>query len=110
MSVTKICPPPTELCGIKTNIQCPEDGCSKIFLNSSILDMHLLKHHKKENIRKKDKGKSCQYHCPVDECIYNINSSRFFKCFKYLKQVKVMSHRTCMEETVHVYSKMPDKC
>ncbi|PSN52720.1 hypothetical protein C0J52_06167 [Blattella germanica] len=92
MGVTKICPPPSELCGINTNVHCPEDGCKKIFSNSSNLDMHLLKHHKKENIWKKDKGKSCQYHCPVEECIYNLKSDQSFKCLKYLKQHYLKVH------------------
>ncbi|KAJ9575895.1 hypothetical protein L9F63_007207 [Diploptera punctata] len=92
MGVTKICPQPSELSGIKTNIHCPEEGCGKIFLNSANLDMHLLRHHKKENISNKDKEKICQYHCPVEKCLYNIKSNQFFKQLKYLKQHYLKVH------------------
>jgi hypothetical protein len=51
--------------------------------------MHLLKHHKKTGILKKDVGVNCHYHCPVEECPYNLCSEQFFKRLKYLKQVNI---------------------
>jgi hypothetical protein len=89
MSVIKVCPPPSELCVIKTNIHCPEEGCRSVFKNSGNLDMHLSKHHKRKDILKKEDEVRCQYHCPVDKCPYNLNSRQFFKRFKYLKQVSL---------------------
>lgn len=89
MSVIKVCPPPSELCAIKTNIHCPEEGCKSVFKNTANLDMHLLKHHKKKDILKKDEGVNCHYHCPVEGCPYNLSSGQFFKRLKYLKQVNI---------------------
>jgi len=89
MSVIKICPPSSELCVIKTNINCPEEGCVSVFKNSGNLDMHLSRHHKRKDILKKEDEVTCQYHCPVDDCPYNLNSRQFFKRFKYLKQVSL---------------------
>jgi hypothetical protein len=86
MSVIKICPPPSELSVIKTNVHCPEEDCRSVFKNTANLDMHLLKHHKKSILKKSD-GVNCQYHCPIEECPYNLNSRQFFKRLKYLKQV-----------------------
>ncbi|XP_069688080.1 serine-rich adhesin for platelets [Periplaneta americana] len=104
MGVTKICPPPSELCVIKTNIHCPEEGCRSIFKNTANLDMHLIKHHKKENNSKKDMGVNYQYHCPIEECPYNLQSKQFFKCLKYLKQHYLKVHaeksfqcKTCLK-------------
>nr|AGM32726.1 uncharacterized protein [Coptotermes formosanus] len=96
MSVIKVCPPPSELCVIKTNIHCPEEGCRSVFKNSGNLDMHLSKHHKRKDILKKEDEVRCQYHCPVDKCPYNLNSRQFFKRFKYLKQhyLKVHAEKT----------------
>jgi hypothetical protein len=91
MSVIKICPPPSELCVIRTNIHCPEEGCKGIFKNTANLDMHLSKHHKKKDVLRKDVGVCCQYHCPVEECPYNLSSGQFFKRLKYLKQVNIFS-------------------
>ncbi|XP_067000759.2 serine-rich adhesin for platelets isoform X2 [Anabrus simplex] len=87
--VKKICPLPVELSEIKKNILCTEEGCNRMFLNSSNLDMHLLKHHKKANkqfIRLNNSQMRYQYHCPIEKCSYNMNSERFFKNMKYLKQ------------------------
>ncbi|KAK7791811.1 hypothetical protein R5R35_001234 [Gryllus longicercus] len=85
--IKKICPLPAELSEIKKNIPCSEEGCNRMFLNSSNLDMHLLKHHKKSNkIVKINSDVKYQYHCPIDKCSYNVKSERFFKNMKYLKQ------------------------
>ena len=97
MSVIKICPPSSELCVIKTNINCPEEGCVSVFKNSGNLDMHLSRHHKRKDILKKEDEVTCQYHCPVDDCPYNLNSGQFFKRFKYLKQVSL---NTCLITSV----------
>lgn len=87
--MVKICPPPSELCVIKTNIHCPEEGCRSVFKNTGNLDMHLSRHHKRKDILKKENEVKCQYHCPVEECPYNLNSGQFFRRFKYLKQVSL---------------------
>ncbi|XP_049777571.1 uncharacterized protein LOC126175081 isoform X1 [Schistocerca cancellata] len=105
-TVKKVCPLPSELSGIKKNIPCPEEGCSGTFLNTSNLDMHLSKHHKKANIDLLKKGDSqtiFQYHCPVEKCLYNMKSDRFFKNMKYLKQhyLKVHAEKMYLCEKCH---------
>ncbi|XP_071447509.1 uncharacterized protein Asciz [Hetaerina americana] len=94
--VQKICPLPSELSFITKNIPCPEEGCNGTFLNSSNLEMHLSKHHKKRsdgNNRREYLNKmNCQYHCPVEKCLYNINSDRHFTHIKYLKQHYLKVH------------------
>ncbi|XP_063234546.1 uncharacterized protein LOC134537725 [Bacillus rossius redtenbacheri] len=92
-TIRKVCPPASELSEIKINIPCPEEGCGGLFFNSAMLDMHLLKHHKKLNsCPSKREDVSVQYHCPVDSCPYHMGSERFFKCMKYLKQHFLKAH------------------
>ncbi|KAG8224380.1 hypothetical protein J437_LFUL005202 [Ladona fulva] len=94
--IQKICPLPSELSFITKNIPCPEEGCKGTFLNSSNLEMHLSKRHRKrsDSNNKKDavNKTNCQYHCPVEKCLYNINSDRYFSHIKYLKQHYLKVH------------------
>lgn len=94
--VVFISPEISELCEIKTNIKCTEGGCSSVFMNSSNLEMHLIKTHQKcsSYLDKKQNDVVFHYFCPVDGCKYQLNRNRqetelrWFTKMKFLKQVR----------------------
>ncbi|XP_044735953.1 uncharacterized protein LOC123298113 [Chrysoperla carnea] len=96
--VQKIIPPITMLDKRITNVHCTEIGCNGIFKSKSNLNMHLLRHHKKEILQPIDKEIKMEYHCPVENCMYNINRDQYFNKFKLLKQHYLKVH--CSKEII----------
>lgn len=84
----RICPTAEEL-DSASEYFCTEDACLKAglkFRNESNLEMHLTRHHKFSTTR--DHNIKRQFHCPVLNCVYNIESTQLhsFSSRKYLKQ------------------------
>ena len=84
--VRKECPPPEDLSVVFNDLQCVE--CNLHFRNLARFHMHNLKVHEKKGLEKVQNDKNVQYHCPVQNCIYAINCTRFFTQKRYLKQVR----------------------
>ncbi|KAL1129053.1 hypothetical protein AAG570_013585 [Ranatra chinensis] len=99
--IVKISPEISELSEIKTNLRCTEEGCTSVFLNTSNLEMHLIKTHKKQSgyLDKKSRGIVFQYFCPSDNCKYKLDPERktgelrWFTKFRYLKQHYMNVHK-----------------
>lgn len=88
-SVKKVCPPPEDLSVVLNDLRC--EKCRMHFKNLACYRMHNLKvHEKKYTLRTDETEKNVQYHCPVKNCIYAINSNRFFTQKRYLKQVRIL--------------------
>lgn len=65
---------------------CTEPSCAGVkFKNSANLELHRVKHHK---LKPQEKVENREFHCPVRDCAYHIESSRgsHFSSKKYLKQ------------------------
>lgn len=76
-------------------LKCSVDGCNSIFKTSSNLNLHLEKHHRIELLKFTDPSAEVQYHCPVDDCKYNVANGILAKCFKskkYLRQHYMKVH------------------
>lgn len=82
-----ICPSPEELSVITNNVKCEQ--CNLVFTNMSRYRMHDLKVHQRKKLDKIAK-ENVRYHCPVQSCVYAVNSQRYFSSMKYLKQVRIM--------------------
>ena len=83
-SVNIVCPSAAELSIIKKEVHC--DKCNLIFYNESQFRMHDFKFHKRMKLEKTFEINS-HYHCPIETCIYASNNKKYFKSYKYLKQV-----------------------
>lgn len=88
-STIKVYPSAQKLETITTTLYCPEEGCTSIFTSGSNLHLHLMKTHKKQNLKRSD-NLIQQYHCPEAKCVYN--SNLFFKTMKLLKQHYLKVH------------------
>ena len=99
MAITEevICPSEEDLLMIESDIACPL-SCGRIFSNTSSLEMHLTKTHKKptdpakEHLYDKQKSKTGpktvkKYFCPVEGCPRSKESKRPFPRMGQLKQV-----------------------
>ncbi|EFN62565.1 Zinc finger protein JACKDAW [Camponotus floridanus] len=84
-----VCPSPEELSVITNNVRCEQ--CSLVFANMSRYRMHDLKVHQRKKLDKIAK-ENVRYHCPVQSCVYAINSQRYFSSMKYLKQHYLKVH------------------
>lgn len=82
-----ICPSPEELSVISNNVRCEQ--CSLVFANASRYRLHDLKVHQRKKLDKIAK-ENVRYHCPVQSCVYAVNSQRYFSTMKYLKQVRTV--------------------
>lgn len=82
--VKMICPSPEELSIINNNIKCEQ--CGLVFRNEPRYRLHDLKVHQHRKLDKIAK-ENARYHCPVQSCVYAVNSQRYFSTMKYLKQV-----------------------
>ncbi|KAG7197384.1 hypothetical protein KM043_018490 [Ampulex compressa] len=91
--VKMVCPSPEELSIIANNVRC--EKCGLIFRNEPRYRLHDLKVHQHKNLDKTIK-ENVQYHCPVESCIYALESQRHFSTMKYLKQhyLKVHAKKT----------------
>lgn len=85
----KVYPSAQKLKTITTTLYCPEEGCSSIFSSGSNLNLHLVKTHKKQNLKRADNFIR-QYYCPETKCVYN--EKLFFKTMKLLKQHYLKVH------------------
>ncbi|EZA57141.1 ATM interactor [Ooceraea biroi] len=83
-----ICPPPEELSVIVNNVTCQ---CGLVFKNESRYRLHDLKVHQKKKLDKITK-ENVRYHCPVQSCVYAVNSQKCFSSLKYLKQHYLKVH------------------
>ncbi|CAL1679517.1 unnamed protein product [Lasius platythorax] len=84
-----ICPSPEELSVISNNVRCEQ--CSLVFANASRYRLHDLKVHQRKKLDKIAK-ENVRYHCPVQSCVYAVNSQRYFSTMKYLKQHYLKVH------------------
>ncbi|KAH0949056.1 hypothetical protein HN011_000288 [Eciton burchellii] len=84
-----ICPSPEELSVIINNVTC--NKCGLVFRNKSRYQLHDLKVHQHKKLDKITK-ENVRYHCPVQSCVYAINSQRCFSTMKYLKQHYLKVH------------------
>ncbi|KAM0726768.1 ATM interactor [Formica fusca] len=84
-----ICPLPEELSVITNNVRCEQ--CNLIFANVSRYRLHDLKVHQRKKLDKVAK-ENVRYHCPVQSCVYAVNSQRYFSSMKYLKQHYLKVH------------------
>ncbi|CAG2190521.1 unnamed protein product [Mytilus edulis] len=94
-NVLKICPPEDSMKDCKTDIKCPIVNCDKVVFSSGSLRMHLTRSHgisesESDNALKRrikvDPKVYKEYHCPRNDCLYNINSERHFTNMAGLKQ------------------------
>lgn len=81
-----ICPSPEELSIITDNVKCEQ--CGLVFTNESRYRLHDLKVHQHKKLSKITRD-NVRYHCPVQSCVYAVNSQRYFSTMKYLKQVSI---------------------
>ncbi|XP_014472690.1 PREDICTED: uncharacterized protein LOC106743405 [Dinoponera quadriceps] len=88
-----VCPSPEELSVITNNVRCEQ--CGLVFRNKPRYRLHDLKVHQRRNLDKTAK-ENVRYHCPVQSCVYAVNSQRYFSTMKYLKQhyLKVHAEKT----------------
>ncbi|XP_011876373.1 PREDICTED: uncharacterized protein LOC105566741 isoform X2 [Vollenhovia emeryi] len=88
-----ICPSPEELSVINNNVRCEQ--CGLVFRNEPRYRLHDLKVHQRRKLEKIAK-ENARYHCPVQSCVYAVNSHRYFGTMKYLKQhyLKVHAERS----------------
>ncbi|XP_012226175.2 uncharacterized protein Asciz [Linepithema humile] len=84
-----ICPSPEELSVITDNVKCEQ--CGLVFTNESRYRLHDLKVHQRKKLDKITK-ENVRYHCPVQSCVYAVNSQRYFSTMKYLKQHYLKVH------------------
>ncbi|KAL6434678.1 hypothetical protein ACFW04_006188 [Cataglyphis niger] len=84
-----ICPSPEELSVIINNVRCEQ--CNLVFANVSRYRLHDLKVHQRKKLDKVAK-ENVRYHCPVQSCVYAVNSQRYFSSMKYLKQHYLKVH------------------
>lgn len=100
-SVIKVCPKAEELSVVRVNIPCPVDGCSSVLPHAGSLSIHLSKTHRiiensngttSEEKTDADQNAVKQYHCPVQNCVYNVLSKRHFTSKKLLKQHYMKLH------------------
>lgn len=100
-SVIKVCPKAEELSVVRVNIPCPVDGCSSVLPHAGSLSIHLSKTHRitensngttSEEKTDADQNAIKQYHCPVQNCVYNVLSKRHFTSKKLLKQHYMKLH------------------
>ncbi|XP_072742682.1 uncharacterized protein Asciz [Anoplolepis gracilipes] len=84
-----ICPSPEELSVITNNVRCEQ--CNLVFTNLSRYRLHDLKVHQHKKLDKIAK-ENVRYHCPVQSCVYALNSQRYFSRMKYLKQHYLKVH------------------
>lgn len=100
-SVIKVCPKAEELSVVRVNIPCPVDGCSSVLPHAGSLSIHLSKTHRitensngttSEEKNDADQNAIKQYHCPVQNCVYNVLSKRHFTSKKLLKQHYMKLH------------------
>ncbi|KAL0134752.1 hypothetical protein PUN28_001490 [Cardiocondyla obscurior] len=85
----KICPLPEELSVINNDVKC--EKCELVFRNEPSYRLHDLKVHQSKNLDKVAK-ENARYHCPVQSCVYAVNSQRYFSSMKYLKQHYLKVH------------------
>ncbi|VDI49801.1 Hypothetical predicted protein [Mytilus galloprovincialis] len=94
-NVLKICPPEDSMKDCKTDIKCPIVNCDKVVFSSGSLRMHLTRSHGISESESDDALKRRikvdpkvykEYHCPRNDCLYNINSERHFTNMAGLKQ------------------------
>ncbi|XP_063441472.1 ATM interactor-like [Mytilus trossulus] len=94
-NVLKICPPEDSMKDCKTDIKCPIVNCDKVVFSSGSLRMHLTRSHGVSESDSDDALKRRikvdpkvykEYHCPRNDCLYNINSERHFTNMAGLKQ------------------------
>lgn len=84
-----ICPSPEELSVINNNVKCEQ--CGLVFRNEPRYRLHDLKVHQRKKLDKIAK-ENARYHCPVQSCVYAVNSQRYFSTMKYLKQVCTLEY------------------
>ncbi|XP_071566747.1 uncharacterized protein Asciz [Temnothorax nylanderi] len=84
-----ICPSPEELSVINNNVRCEQ--CGLVFRNEPRYRLHDLKVHQRKKLDKIAK-ENARYHCPVESCVYAVNSHRYFSTMKYLKQHYLKVH------------------
>ncbi|XP_011643378.1 uncharacterized protein LOC105431104 [Pogonomyrmex barbatus] len=84
-----ICPSPEELSVINNNVKCEQ--CGLVFRNEPRYRLHDLKVHQHKKLDKIAK-ENVRYHCPVQSCVYAVNSQRYFSAKKYLKQHYLKVH------------------
>lgn len=80
-----ICPSPEELSVITNNVRCEQ--CGLVFSNEPRYRLHNLKVHQNKKLDKITR-ENARYHCPMQSCVYALNSQRYFNTMKYLKQVR----------------------
>ncbi|XP_052060638.1 ATM interactor-like [Mytilus californianus] len=94
-NVLKICPPEDSMKDCKTDIKCPIVNCDKVVFSSGSLRMHLTRSHGVSESESDDALKRRikvdpkvykEYHCPRNDCLYNISSERHFTNMAGLKQ------------------------
>ncbi|KAK2588240.1 hypothetical protein KPH14_004270 [Odynerus spinipes] len=88
-----VCPSAEELSVITNSICCEQ--CGLLFQNEPRYRLHNLKVHQRKKLGKTTK-ENVRYHCPVETCVYALESERFFTTMKYLKQhyLKVHAEKT----------------
>ncbi|XP_020293511.1 uncharacterized protein LOC109859564 [Pseudomyrmex gracilis] len=84
-----ICPSPEELSVITNNVKCEQ--CGLVFSNEPRYRLHDLKVHQNKKLDKIAK-ENVRYHCPMQSCVYALNSQRYFNTMKYLKQHYLKVH------------------
>ncbi|KYN19728.1 PREDICTED: protein indeterminate-domain 9 [Trachymyrmex cornetzi] len=88
-SVKMICPSPEELSIINNNVKCEQ--CGLVFRNEPRYRLHDLKVHQHKKLDKIAK-ENARYYCPIQSCVYAVNSQRYFSTMKYLKQHYLKVH------------------
>lgn len=97
--VEEIYPSVDELTRIETEIPCHVQGCSKIFLSSSALRMHVIKTHNmfandvekrlfsRLNSSSKKSTTKKVFYCPINDCSRSKTSKKPFLKLAHVKQV-----------------------